>query len=194
MNVHSFEIFLRTPDKHNRLLGAALELFESRGVDSVTVPQVAKAAGVATGTIYLYFKDKTALVNAVHHYWRNTYNGFVLVPAPPGLPTKEEFGRLWQRMVLFVRTYPRPARFLDLHQHAAHLAAENQAAEALFAMRLAEMVARGQAAGALRPLPAEVVTAFYWGAAAGLAKFLADDASFDGRTAAETGDALWRAI
>ncbi|MBU6445272.1 MAG: TetR family transcriptional regulator, partial [Alphaproteobacteria bacterium] len=42
MNVHSFEIFLRTPDKHNRLLGAALELFESRGVDSVTVPQVAK--------------------------------------------------------------------------------------------------------------------------------------------------------
>ena len=185
---------MRTPDKHSRLLGAALELFQSRGFDNVAVPEVAKAAGVATGTIYRYFKDKQALGNGLYRYWRNTYNGFVLVPAPPGLPAKEEFARLWQRMALFARTYPKPASFLDLHHHGPWLDADNRVAEAAFADRVKEMVARGQAAGALRPLPAEVVTALYWGAAAGLSKFLAEEAGFDSHTAADTGAALWRAV
>ena len=186
---------MRSPDKRSRLLSAALELVQSRGFDNVAVPEVAQAAGVATGTIYRYFKDKQALGNALYRYWRNTYNGFVLVPSAPELPPREEFGRLWQRMALFARTYPRPARFLDLHHHGPWLDAENRAAEALFAAHIGEMTARGQEAGVLRPLPPEIVTALYWGAAAGLAKFLADDsAGFTGTTAADTGEALWRAI
>ncbi len=195
MNVHSFELFLRPPDKHSRLLGAALALFQSRGFDNVAVPEVAKAAGVATGTIYRYFKDKQALGNALYRYWRNTYNGFVLVPTPPETPPQEAFARLWQRMALFARTYPEPARFLDLHHHGPWLDDENKAAERAFAETVGMLAAKAREAGALRPLPGEVVTALYWGAAAGLVKFLADDsASFDGRTVADTGEALWRAI
>ena len=38
-------------DKRARLLEAALELFETRGFDGVAVPEIAKAAGVATGTL-----------------------------------------------------------------------------------------------------------------------------------------------
>ena len=82
---------MRSPDKRSRLLSAALELFQSRGFDNVAVPEVAQAAGVATGTIYRHFKDKQALGNGLYRAWRNTYSGFVLEPAPPGTPPREEF-------------------------------------------------------------------------------------------------------
>jgi AcrR family transcriptional regulator len=55
-------------DKRDRLLTAALELFETRGFDGVAVPEIAARAGVATGTIYRYFATKEALVNALYRH------------------------------------------------------------------------------------------------------------------------------
>ncbi|MBQ9553282.1 MAG: TetR/AcrR family transcriptional regulator [Clostridia bacterium] len=50
-------------DKKLRLLKSAYALFESRGVNMTAVEDVVKAAGVAKGTFYLYFKDKHDLVD-----------------------------------------------------------------------------------------------------------------------------------
>ncbi|GAB3378268.1 TetR/AcrR family transcriptional regulator [Lysobacter fragariae] len=44
------------------LLDAALELFRERGVDAVTVSDIAAAAGVAPATIYRRFGDKDGLL------------------------------------------------------------------------------------------------------------------------------------
>jgi AcrR family transcriptional regulator len=44
------------------LLDAALELFRERGVDAVTVADIAAAAGVAPATIYRRFGDKDGLL------------------------------------------------------------------------------------------------------------------------------------
>lgn len=44
--------------KENALLDAAFDLFTKLGVNSTTIDQIVKRAGVAKGTFYLYFKDK----------------------------------------------------------------------------------------------------------------------------------------
>src|SRR4029077_14558604 len=43
------------------ILAAALEEFTARGYEGARLDDVAKRAGVAKGTIYLYFADKEAL-------------------------------------------------------------------------------------------------------------------------------------
>lgn len=48
-------------DKEKRLLEAAKELFLEKGIQNTTVSDIVKAAGVAKGTFYLYYKDKTAV-------------------------------------------------------------------------------------------------------------------------------------
>src|SRR5215470_7404991 len=98
-------------DKRRLLLDAALDLFESRGFDGVAVPEIAKAAGVATGTVYVYFRDKEALVNALYRHWKTIYNDTVLAPLPPGLLVRDKFTTYWQRMMEFAREHPRAARF-----------------------------------------------------------------------------------
>jgi len=45
-------------DKYHRILDAAIQVFAEQGFHQSTISQIAKKAGVADGTIYLYFKNK----------------------------------------------------------------------------------------------------------------------------------------
>jgi AcrR family transcriptional regulator len=49
-------------DKRQAILGAARELFASQGYEDTTIAQIAQAAGVAVGTVYLYFENKHDIV------------------------------------------------------------------------------------------------------------------------------------
>ncbi len=52
----------RSGDKRERILKAAVKVFAKSGFYATRVSEVAKAAGVADGTIYLYFKSKDELL------------------------------------------------------------------------------------------------------------------------------------
>ncbi|MEI9990485.1 MAG: TetR/AcrR family transcriptional regulator [Rhizomicrobium sp.] len=182
-------------DKRARLLDAALDLFETRGFDGVAVPEIAARAGVATGTVYRYFASKEALVNAIYRQWKDIYNAFVLAPLPPSLSVREKFSATWQRMMVFARTYPRAARFMDLHHHGAYLDADSRALSRTYGETARAFVAEARAAGAIRDIDPALVVALMWGAAAGLTKFASQGAlAFDARTASDLEEALWRAI
>jgi TetR/AcrR family fatty acid metabolism transcriptional regulator len=58
MNDYSFMPRTRTDDKRQRILDAAVRVFARKGYFASRVSDVAKAAGIADGTIYLYFKNK----------------------------------------------------------------------------------------------------------------------------------------
>jgi TetR/AcrR family fatty acid metabolism transcriptional regulator len=53
---------VRAGDKRKRILDAAVRVFAKKGFYATRVSEVAKAAGVADGTIYLYFKSKDELL------------------------------------------------------------------------------------------------------------------------------------
>src|SRR4029077_8382820 len=52
----------RLGDKRDRILQAAVKVFARNGFHATRVSEIAKAAGVADGTIYLYFKSKEELL------------------------------------------------------------------------------------------------------------------------------------
>jgi TetR/AcrR family fatty acid metabolism transcriptional regulator len=66
MNEHSFRTHAggakivprEKNDKYRRILEAAVKVFAQQGYHQSTISQIAKEAGVADGTIYLYFKNK----------------------------------------------------------------------------------------------------------------------------------------
>jgi len=51
----------RSVDRRDAILAAALDEFASRGFEAARLDDVARRAGVAKGTIYLYFRDKESL-------------------------------------------------------------------------------------------------------------------------------------
>jgi AcrR family transcriptional regulator len=51
----------RTAERRDAILSAALDEFSTRGFEAARLDDVARRAGVAKGTIYLYFRDKESL-------------------------------------------------------------------------------------------------------------------------------------
>lgn len=49
-------------DKKRKILESALKLFNEKGIDNTSTSLISKEAGVATGTIYLYFETKVDLI------------------------------------------------------------------------------------------------------------------------------------
>ena len=66
----------KTNGKYHLILEAAIKVFAEQGFHQATISQIAREAGVADGTIYLYFKNKEDIM----------VNFF-------GYKTKEVFGR-----------------------------------------------------------------------------------------------------
>jgi AcrR family transcriptional regulator len=54
---------LRSEETMRSILTAAGNLFAVRGYDAVTIREIAKEAGCSHTTIYIYFKDKEALLH-----------------------------------------------------------------------------------------------------------------------------------
>lgn len=55
----------RRPDKRNLITEAAVEVFAEKGFRDARVSDIAKRAGVADGTIYLYFKNKEDILLSI---------------------------------------------------------------------------------------------------------------------------------
>ena len=64
----------RPSDKYQRILTAAIQVFAEQGFNQATISQIAKIAGVADGTIYLYFKNKDDIL--VHFYTQKAQQVF----------------------------------------------------------------------------------------------------------------------
>ena len=54
-----------TPDKRDAILKAATKVFARRGFFQSQVADVARAAGIAAGTVYLYFRSKDDLLVSI---------------------------------------------------------------------------------------------------------------------------------
>ena len=55
----------RGNNKRQRIMSAAIKAFARNGYYQATIADVAREAGVAAGTIYLYFKNKDALLISI---------------------------------------------------------------------------------------------------------------------------------
>lgn len=75
-----------------RVLAAARDLFEARGVDGVSMDDVAREAGVGKGTLYRRFGDRAGLAMAVLSERERSFQEDILrgePPLGPGAPPAE---------------------------------------------------------------------------------------------------------
>jgi len=57
------------PAKRESIMESARSLFKERGVEETTIAEIAAGAGVATGTVYLYFDSKSKIVDSLCDYY-----------------------------------------------------------------------------------------------------------------------------
>ena len=185
-------------DKRRKLLDAALRTFAKLGYHGTSVPDVAKAAKVATGSIYNYFVDKNDLVNQVYRDAKRQLKAALLdgLPAPDlADPAAGEqfFAEVWRRLSVFALAEPEAFRFLEMQDHVEYLDAESRALELSV---LQPLVMAGQKLRHHSGGPSiDIALALLWGAFVGVVKagrlgYL----KVDEKKLAEAGHAAWRLV
>ncbi len=183
-------------DRRDAVMRAALSLFAERGFHGTRVPDIADRAGVATGTIYRYFRTKEALVNAVFQERKRAFAAATALVPLPGRTPAEQARAMWRRVVDAARADIVAFRFLELHHHADYLDAESRALSDRAGDGPLALVEAARAAGLPRTaLPAAALLGLVSGA---LAAFVRDAEAGAFPCTAETidaaGDAVWRML
>lgn len=88
----------RSEDKRIAILEAALCVFAERGNLSAPTSAISKAASVAEGTLFTYFKSKDELVNELYLHLRSRFDR-VLIDYPYGADAKTRLRHVWDRFI-----------------------------------------------------------------------------------------------
>ncbi|MFL1483554.1 TetR/AcrR family transcriptional regulator [Marinobacter sp. LN3S78] len=180
--------------KRTAILEAALDRFAELGVNGVAVPDIASRAQVGTGTIYRYFQNKEALVNALFQEEKLRFGEYLAQTRNHQGSPRELFDQHWQQMVGFAREHPKSFRFLELQDHLPYLDDSSRELERQVLRRLVTPSRNLQQQGVFRTdIRAEIIMATVWGAFVNLMK--AERAGYielSDKDINDARDACWR--
>jgi AcrR family transcriptional regulator len=80
---------LQAENRRNQLLDIALALFAERGIENVSIKDLAAEAQVAQGLIYYYFESKEALLEAVFQRYNPFPQVRAIIEQMSGMPIQE---------------------------------------------------------------------------------------------------------
>ncbi len=138
-------------DKRARILDAAIKVFAERGFHTATVAEIARAAGVADGTIYLYFKGKDDLLLRLFDEKMTELLAEAKSELNKERSAPARLSRFIQLHLALVERNPDLASVLivELRQSAQFIKAADRAKLAAYVDLIAEVVKDGQEKGEL---------------------------------------------
>lgn len=184
MTAHSLNEKSAQSDKRERILSAAESVFAEHGFFHAKVSQIAQKAGVADGTIYLYFKSKDDLLISLFET-RMTQVCEAMVSAIAADKTNTDKLRTFVKTHLgMVQEHPNLAEVLtvELRQSAKFMKEHSNPKFAEYLKILATIIADGQRSGELDdavPAPAAARGIFGMVDELALAWLLGGDQKFD---------------
>lgn len=92
---------LRDDKKAGQIFRSVLTLVKEKGLAGITMGEIAKEAGMATGTLYIYFKNKEELINNLFFECRKEALENYFVSYDESLPFKKGFSIVWHNILQF---------------------------------------------------------------------------------------------
>lgn len=99
--------------KREALLGAALELFAEQGLNRASTAQIAKRAGVASGTLFFHFNSKDELIHAVFAQVRARTEAALIRDVESSMPVREQVILLLTNLLRYFLDHPDEFRFME---------------------------------------------------------------------------------
>jgi|SRR5579883_3366124 len=139
-------------DKRERILDAAVRIFADKGFYNAKVSEIARVAGVADGTIYLYFKSKDDLLISLFEDRMEGVNARAREALAAGGAPVDQLRRLLALHLAQVEQNPHLAEVLtvELRQSTKFLKEYRQTRFGEFLKLLAQPIEEGQRDGSLR--------------------------------------------
>lgn len=151
----------RRSDRHTAIIEAARDLFTTQGYETTTIADVAKRAGVAVGTVYLYFKNKNELLYGVKGDWEREFVEFMSTPDLQAIPPHKRLRPLVEACFELCARYMEMVQLMGMSPQMVGQA--EYRGSGLIHQELEHFFGEGIAAGSFRPIDAAVVGSVAFG-------------------------------
>ena len=145
-----------------------MDLFSERGLESTSVQDIAQAAGIAKGTIYLYFKSKEDLTREVYRYCCE----MDIRACEEGIAEqKNSIDKLCRRtdnIIDYLLSHPREARIEQMYRTFSSGKETFSYYQEDMYRAIEAIIREGAQKGELKSLPVPLLSRIYYGIAQGL--------------------------
>ena len=111
---------MEKPDKREEIVRAALALIAVHGFHGAPLAMIADRAGVATGTVYLYFESKDALIAEIYRELEDRIYHLIMEGYAPEKTVRERFLHLGTALLRYFIDNPLDFRYLVQYHHSPY--------------------------------------------------------------------------
>lgn len=166
MNNYSF-IFaaMRIKDeaKVDAIYSATLALVKDRGLAGITMSDISKAASIATGTLYIYFKNKEELIKELFWQCREQSAKEYFSGLQEDAPFEERLQLVFRNIVGYKMLRFEVSAFLEQTYHSPFVCITDIKKKQTALKPLLDLFAEGVASKRLKDLDSETLMTFMFG-------------------------------
>ena len=182
--------------KKEAILKSVLKLVNRSGFYHLNMKEIAKEANVAAGTIYLNFKGKEDLINALYQMVVTEFNEAVLQGYHSELPLKDNFFRMLENAVDFFLEDPDRFSFIEQYTYSPFIFKESYEENFMILQPIYRMMADAKKQKLVKNLPEAVLVSLIYGPVTMMLKlYLARKTDLDKKaTKQRLIEACWESI
>jgi len=147
----------RDESKVQAIYEATLKRVLKTGFDGLKMADVAKEAKLATGTLYIYFKNKDVLVNQLYLSLKTAKTQRLLAVYDPTDAFEVSFRKLWFNYLEISLAEPERMMFIEQFAHTSILTKKTKQQGDQLLLPLARFLEDGMAKKKVRKLPVELL-------------------------------------
>jgi AcrR family transcriptional regulator len=108
-------------DKRELIMDAALKLFCEHGFQNTSTANISREAGVATGTLFLYFPSKEGLINTLYIESKKELAIYLKEGLTKQKSTKLKIRHTWMRAIEWATENPYAFRFIHMFSSSPYI-------------------------------------------------------------------------
>jgi AcrR family transcriptional regulator len=137
-------------DKQEAILDTALTLFTERGFFGTPTSLISKEAGVATGTLFFYFKTKEELIDTLYLRVKAEAAQAFCKGLEEEPDAKAKLNRLGRNAIAWGMEHPEKMKFMELFAHSPFVSTTAQEEGMSRFLFILDLIAQGIREGSIR--------------------------------------------
>lgn len=154
---------VKDESKMDAIYNATLTLVKERGLAGITMSDISKAASIATGTLYIYFKNKDELINKLFWQCRAQSIKEYFTGLQPGAPFEERLQTVFRNIVAYKMVRFEVSAFLEQNYHSPFVCATDLKKKQTALKPLHDLFTEGAALKKLKDVDSDTLMTFMFG-------------------------------
>lgn len=149
-------------EKRKQLLKSALKLFVEQGVQNTSTADIAKHAGTAAGTLFIYFPTKSDLINQLILHIAAEQAETINTALDPSLSAQEMFFKIWQSSIAWFLDHMNAYLYVRQVRDSGMISEQaTQESNRYFAFYY-QAIEKGNQEKSIQPYPLELIGGFLY--------------------------------